>query len=479
MKKSRKVRKSSNASSVSDPTRVVGASGAVITDGYVVEDESNGSLTGGNQYITYSNLLANTSIVAAGVRYFLNLVAKPTWKTVPPDQENELAVYYAKIVNKQKDRMATSWSRAIRRSAMYRFYGFSIQEWTMELADGIYQYKDIAPRPQSTIEKWDIDNEGQVTGIHQRLVNTGFLQPIPREKIIYLVDDSLNDSPQGLGLFRHIVSACSRLQRYEQLEGYGFESDLRGIPVGRAPFAAMQEAVNSGLLTSADKKAAEAPLLRFIENHIKNPALGILVDSMTYQTLDDASTPSSVKQWDIELLKGSSSALPDMAVAIERVNREIARILGVEGLLLGEQTTGSHALSSDKALNFALIVDSTLSEIVDTYQKDFIKRLFEMNGWDQNLMPTFEVDVMQHRDITQVTQALKDLADAGAMLDPNDPATNEVRALLGVSPQPVIDAEEARRRVEANTRGKETGSKDKPVEPVQKPEPTSSKRRKV
>ena len=422
-------------------TATVGASGSVLTDGYLVHDENNSRLVNGRQYKTYSDLLANISIVSAGVRYFLNLVSKAQWKVMPSDPENEEAVRFSKLIAKQMTRMDISWARIIRRAAMYRFYGFSIQEWTTDMDEGFHQYCDVSPRPQSTIEKWDTDVTGKVTGIHQRVPQTEELIQIPRFKLVYLVDDSLNDSPEGLGLFRHIVSSCDRLKRYEQLEGYGFESDLRGIPIGRAPFATMQEAVNTGLMTAQQKLDAEAPITNFIKNHIKNPALGILVDSLTYQSVDEKGMPTSVKQWDVDLLKGGSSALPDMARAIERVNREIARILGVEGLLLGEQTTGSHALSSDKALNFALIVDSTLSELTDAFQRDFIQRLFVLNGWDMELMPVFETDAMQHRDITQVTQALSDLANAGAPMDPNDPATNEIRALLGVSPQPVATPE--------------------------------------
>jgi hypothetical protein len=453
----------SDAPSASDkpaPTRTMGAPGAVVVNGFVIEDERNPDLMDLRQYETYSNLLANVSIVASGVRYFLNLVSKATWK-VRAANDSEAAVEMAALVEKQLKRMETSWSRVVRRAAMYRFYGFSIQEWTMEVTENGYEFLDIAPRPQQTIERWEVDSRGKVQGVLQRNPDSQELLPLARWKVVYVVDDSLQDTPTGLGLFRHIVSSCARLQRYEQLEGYAFESDLRGIPIGRAPFAALQEAVDTGLITAEQKKEAEAPLTSFISNHIKNPALGILVDSITYQSLDESSTPSAVRQWDVDLLKGSSTSLPDMAIAIERVNREIARILGVEGLLLGEQTTGSHALSKDKSLNFALIVDSTLNELVDTFQKDIIERFFEVNGYDKKLLPTFDTDALQHRDITQITQALKDIAAAGAKMDPNDPATNEIREMLGLSNQPTIDekiANELRRKGGSSTVGNQNDS---------------------
>lgn len=443
---------------VGDPTKTKGAPGAVIVDGFLENNETNPALADITKYETYSNLLANISIVAAGVRYFLNMVSKAKWKVRPSDPEDDESKELADLVNSQLHRMDRSWARVVRRAAMYRFYGFSIQEWTMELDDNQFQYIDVAPRPQSTIEQWHTNAQsGRVEAVTQRNPTTGDEIDLDRMRIIYIVDDSIDDTPEGLGLFRHIIEASTRLQRYEQLEGYGFESDLRGVPIGRAPFAALAEQVEQGTITQDEMDAATAPIISFITNHIKNPALGILVDSITYLGEDDTATPSTVKQWDVDLLKGSSTSLPDMAKAIERVNREIARILGVEGLLLGEQSTGSHALSNDKSLNFSLIVDSTLSELADTFQRDFVERFFDVNGLDKKKMPKFDTEALQHRDITQITQALKDMAKAGAMMDPNDPATNEVRAMLSLPPQPKVPDEELAAR-RAKLLGSDGGS---------------------
>jgi len=234
-------------------------------------------------------------------------------------------------------------------------------------------------------------------------------------------------------LFRHIVEPVARLQRYEQLEGFGFESDLRGIPVGRGPFAELQALVDSGELSPADKAAAEQPLVDFMTNHIKNPKLGLLLDSLTYESEGDNPTPSQVKQWDLQLLSSNTTSQEPIARAIERLNQEIARVLGVEGLLLGGTSNGSQALSTDKSNNFALIIDSTLKELKESFEKEFIDVIWKLNGFDKKLKPSFKIDQIQFQDITKITEALRDLALAGAPMDPNDPAINEVRDLLGLS----------------------------------------------
>ena len=415
------------------PTETVGAPGMAVFGGFVQETEKDGALIDRERYRTFSEILVNTSIAAAGTRYFLNLIAGASWTFEPSDADVDGR--FAELAEEMlTDDPSTPWHRIVRRAAMYRFYGFSVQEWTARRRDdGLLTYADVAPRAQMTIERWDIDDNGIVNGIVQRNPQNSQELYLPREKVVYMVDDTLSDSPTGLGLFRHIVAPARRLERYEQLEGFGFETDLRGIPIGRGPFTELARMVTSGEITQEQRIQAEAPIRDFIKNHIKGPKLGMLLDSITYQTTDEKGAPSSQKQWDVELLKGSPGSLKENAAAIERLNREIARTLGVEGLLIGGDGTGSLALSQDKSQNLFLIVESTLTELREQLRDDLLWRVWQLNGWDPTLMPKMKTQAVQHRDVEQITRSLKDIASAGAMLDPTDPVVNDVRSLLGVS----------------------------------------------
>ena len=424
------------------PTSTAGTGGTVVYDGYIQSNEKDAGLRGQSRYQTYSEILANVSIVAASTRYLLNLVAKPSWKVEPADDSEE-AEQIAEIIEEIMHDMSTPWTRVIRRAAMYRFYGFSIQEWTAKKRkDGKIGMLDVEARPQLTIERWDTDESGTVNGVVQRAPTTQREIFLPRSKLVYMVDDCLNDSPEGLGLFRHVVDASARLKRYEALEGFGFETDLRGVPVGRAPLSSLAELVKQGKITKADKTAIEKPLKDFIQNHIRGPRTGMLLDSIPYQSEDEKGTPSSTYQWGLDLLKAGNTSQDSVARSISRISMEIARVLGTEHLLLGSDGKGSLALSRDKTDNFYMIVDSTLGELTETYQRDFLRPLFQLNGWNEDLMPTFKTDALQFRDIEQVTSALKDMASAGATLAPNDPAINEVRDLLGLSEAPEEEMDE-------------------------------------
>jgi alkylated DNA nucleotide flippase Atl1 len=403
-----------------------------VSGGFIVDNEKDSSLVGQAKYLTFANFLANTSVVSAGVRLFLNLIGKAEWRVEPADGSAE-ALKVAELVDKSLHGMDTPWHRVVRRAAMFKFYGFSLQEWVMKRdKEGFITFRDIAPRAQITIEQWDVDNKGHVKGVIQRDPQNGHGIYIPRPKLVYLVDDSLNDSPEGLGLFRHISNACLTLARYQQLESFGYESDLRGIPIARMPLSAMEQMVKEGNLTSAQAASLRAPMEQFIRAHAKNPSLGMLLDSSTYRAEGEAKTPTGMKLWDVELLSGDGGPHKEVAEAIERLNREIARILGVDHLLLGSGDRGSFALSADKSQTFGMVVDSTLRELRESFEKDLLIPLFKLNGLDMDLMPTLRTEAIAYRDIRSVTQALVDLQKAGVPLSPKDPAVNEIRSQIGI-----------------------------------------------
>lgn len=89
------------------------------------------------------------------------------------------------------------------------------------------------------------------------------------DKIVYVVDDSFNDSFEGLGLFCYIVELVQRLCRYEELEGWGFEIDFRGIFVGKVLLQEFEEVQFCDLISVEDKIMLLFGMLDFICKYIK------------------------------------------------------------------------------------------------------------------------------------------------------------------------------------------------------------------
>lgn len=419
----------------SAPTQEIGSSGVNIVGGYIVSNERNAKLKGRTRYQTFSEILANVGIVGAGVRGFRNLITRSKWTVQPAVMENEAeqaeADEVAAFVDDVLNDLDRPWSRVVARDAMFRFYGFAISEWVAKMReDGKIGFFDVAPRPQSTIERWDLDVHGRVKGCTQLNPRTNREVPLPRERIVYIVDDALSDSPEGMGLLRHLAEPHHRLNRYQELEAFGFEKDLKGIPIGRAPLSKLR---NDPKLKAEDVQKAVKPLRDFVKSAIKNPELGFVFDSAPYRGTGENQAPTSVLEWSLELLTGSPTSAPDVHNAIERITREIAIILGVQHMLLGGDGSGSLALGRAFIDQFVILVDSALTELRQAYEHDLVDPLLTLNGIDAKFAPTLATEQVQHRDVEQLAGFLTDLATAGVVSQRGDPHVDEVFELVGLT----------------------------------------------
>jgi hypothetical protein len=419
-----------------------GVAGFSAYGGYVVAPETNPDVQGPNRWRTATDILTNISIVAASVRYTLNLISRPTWRADPPSDKQE-AKDMAEFVEEVINGIDTGWSRIIRRSAVYRYHGFGLHEWVAKKRDdGKIGIASVEPRPVHTITKWDLDDNGGVLGVIQVSPQTGQEIYLPRPKLVYLVDDALTDRPDGMGWFRHLADPAQRMRRYLKLETLGFERDLAGIPVGRAPLQRINQLVTDGKITRQQADQMVQSLQDFVKIQAKEPTTGLLFDSEPFRAkTDTGETISNVMQWGMELLTGSATSAAALGEAIHRVMTDMALIIGTESLLIGQTRGqgGSRALSEDKSKNLYLTSNAALTDMAEAYDRDIVTTLWTMNGFPEDLRPKLRTEDVSFKDAEGIAKALADMATAGAVLHPNDPAINDLRDLMGISPAPEID----------------------------------------
>lgn len=325
--------------------------------------------------------------------------------------------------------MQSPWASLVRRLGMFKFHGFTAHEWTaVRREDGTIGIADIENRPQVTIERWDVDRSGTLQGVEQHLPQDGEDVYIPRWKLVYVVDDELSDGdPAGVGLFRHVVEKVRQLQRLEQLEGIGYETDLRGIPYVRAPLAALEEALKDQKISPAEYNAALAPSQAFMVGHVKNDKLAVMHDSSVYRSIDDSGTPSNAPLWDMKLLTSDGQSHEAVRKAIDGKQREVARVMFAEGFLLGGDGGSNRALGEEKSRFLTDFANSVLTDIANEIN-DLGKRLWRLNGFAEEERPTVRFEAVSIENITIVADMLEKVSKAGAKLDPRDPVINTLRA---------------------------------------------------
>lgn len=419
------------------PTKELGTPGVVVYSGYLQSREKNNDLVDYRKHVRFEELLSNVSVIAAASRYYINLLAKAQWSVEPVD-DSSAAKQAAELVERMMEEVESPWSKIVRQTAMFRFHGFSVQEWTAKRdpGNGFLFFDTIENRPQWTIERWDIDERHRVIGFGQRDPATANEIYIPRRKTVYTVDDTFSDQPDGLGVLRQVYKDAQKLITLEDLETSGFERDLRGSVIARIPYSELKRRVDNGEIAETDATAAIKAIENIAAMVRKSPDTAIAMDSAPYSNKSDTGiSAASTLLWNLELLQGNSSGLPDIAEAIKRKNLEIARALGVEAIMLGGDGAGSLALSRDKTNALLLQVNATLGDIKEQYQKDLVKRLWELNRAyvPEDRIPLLSVEEIQAKDAEAVAAVLRDMASAGAVLSPTDPIVNEIRRDLGYS----------------------------------------------
>lgn len=417
------------------PFSEAGVSSTVVQSGYIVDRERNPNLAGQKKYSYYEDLLANISVISSSVRLYADLMAKAEWKCEPVDDSEE-AKNYADLLQGIIFDQQQSWESTVKSAGLFVFWGFALLEMTAKKRDdGIIGFQSIELRPCRTITRWDVTENGNVEHFIQTKPLTGQEIAIPRSKVVYLVDNLLTDSPEGAGMFRAMSETAARLKEIQVSEKIGVDRDMAGLPIGRAPLAALDQAVANGDITEEQKKAAIQGLEAMVTLVKKGERTGIILDSKTYDSVSDTSrNTSGVNQWDLSLLQSTANSLDSVDKIIRRLNMELARISGTEILLLGSDGSGSLALSKDKSSSLMLRINGILKDVAGQMNRDAVNWIWELNAFPPEMKPTLTVSEVSQRDVEELAATVRELSTSGLTLNRDDDASRELFAMLGLTP---------------------------------------------
>lgn len=462
------------------PNSLAGGDGVVSYGGFLYQGERNPRLQGANKWLTLDNVLINTLIVAAAFRAFDAFLESAKWTPEPNPLGGRDAEKMADIARDGliEARMPHPWSTVVRKTGTgARFKGMAMHEWMGRKKNTRGQpwvFENIEHRPQSTIHQWiKPDERLPWTGVVQRLPS-GSLLPIARAKLFHLSDDAMSDSPEGVGYLRHMVTPADRRTRYEQLEGYAMETNLAGVPFGRAPLRKLRNAAIDSGIPENDEAAIQTWIgvrtkfmTDLLENHIKTPNLHMLMDSQPYLSGDERATPSSIYEWAIDTMKGTGLGLTEIRSAMGDGAMDMARVMNCEWMLMGDKE-GARAVHGDKTAMFGMNINSLNRRIGYYATAQLLWPMTALNGFDpETCCPNMRPSPIPMETIEAVCNALAQLAKSGAPIPPGWDGVNIIldRAELPPFPDVALDAAIPR-----------TGKPDKPDKPGADPaKPTGEK----
>lgn len=307
---------------------------------------------------------------------------------VTPGGSSRLDARIAGHIEHSLTTMRQPLGTALRQMASAYFYGFSVAEIVYRRnPDGTVGWADFAPRRQETLERWDTDARGRLTGFVQRPAPDYVLRTIPLTKAVHVLADDMDASPEGRGALRPMYRYWYMVTQFELLFGIALERFGTGIPV-------FQRVDNTVVLTEAqeDALADQAAALRQNEE-----AFVLLPPGLTFQF---AQSP------------GLNAATYLDAIQAYRVWMLATGL--AEFIALGTGETGSFALGKSKIDLFLKALTGLQDKLCEAINRQAIPRLLRANGWRVSEPPTVSLPAVREYDLEKLGAFAKLLSEIGA-----------------------------------------------------------------
>ena len=380
---------------------------------------------------TYREMRLYDDTVASIMHAIEMMMRRVQWVVEAVDETPE-STEAADFLQSAKDDMSHTWTAFISEVLWMLTFGFQTFEIVYKLRSGPEEtdgsrrsnhtdrkigWRKFAPRSAETIERWLFDDEGGLNGVEQRDANSNQLVQIPIENMLLFNTSHHKNNPEGRSVLEGAYIAWYAKKHIREIEAIGIERDLVGYPVLRVPGELFD--------SNAPGKATElAEWKRIIKDIRRDDQEGIVLPS---DIQEDSNEPS----YKFELVKAPGAKQFDTTVVIRRENGAIAGVVLADWILLGHESVGSRALSTDKTSIFEASLDGWMESIADVINIHAVPRLFAVNAWHPAAgLPRIRPASVAREDIERLTAALKNLAQSGAAIFPDDNLENHLRARM-------------------------------------------------
>lgn len=382
--------------------------------------------------------------VIGGVIYaFKTLLARVNWRVKPADKDGkalEAAQFAEEVFFKD---MALTWKETLSEIYSMLTFGFSLFELVYKIRDGALEedrppanerdlrnwlerrknrnapgygsrYEDkkvglhmLAPRAQETVWQWHFDREGTWLGIDQQTENSNGVVFLPYWKLANFRTDSYKNNPMGRSILRSAHTPYERKKVLEIAEG---RLGMRVSGIGQ--FDVPLEIMRADLEQDPENATVWASITAMMKKVAKDQQGAFALPS----DRDDKGN----RLYDFNFKSPNSTKVIDLQAAIVRYESRIAMCCLADFMMLGQNGSGSNrALAEDKTEMFETTLNYFSDSVADVLNKQVLPRLWEINGFDPEIMPELQPSPVDKRDVAKLATFLKTLTEAGATIFPN------------------------------------------------------------
>lgn len=426
----------------------LGVSGLKTSSGLVTE-EFLPELKGSQGLKVLTEMGENDPIVGAVEFSIVMLMRQAQWKVKPgvaadaEKEPTESAKTKATFVQSCMDDMSHTWNDLISEVMTMFRYGWAWHELVYKkrlgplekggnasrYSDGLIGWKKIPLRAQTSLRKFEFDENGGVVAMIQNppsgmAGNRPNEIRLPMEKSLLFRTQSNRNNPMGRSGLRNAYRPWYFKKRIEEIEGIGIERDLAGLPMLTTP-EGLDIWNPDDVLARTYKQQAET-----------------LVRSIRRDEQEGVLKPFG---WELELLSTGGTRQFDTTEIVSRYNNAIAMTALADFIVLGHNNRyGSKALAGNKTQMFQMAIVGWLDAIRDVFNRFAIPRLFLLNGWaiDEELC-TLEHNGVDIPDLEALGMFLYRLRQAGFKMFPNIVLEKELLDTAGLPVEGVKLGQEA------------------------------------
>ena len=359
----------------------------------------------------YKEMSNNDEMVYA-ILFAVEMLIRNCKFTVEGASEKEIDKKAAEFIEECMHDMQYTWQETLSEILSFITYGWSYHELvykrrvgktknprtSSKYDDGLIGWCKIPIRSQDTLYAWKYDEmTDDFLGMIQSAPPTYEQILIPIEKSLHFTTKSNKANPEGRSILRGAYRSWAFKKRLQEIEGIGIERGLAGFPVLTAP---------EGIDIWEKEDQEMQRVLALLETIVS----GIRMDERAGLVL-----PNGYK---LEFLGPTTKSNFDINETIERYDKRIATTVMADFILLGQQSVGSFALSSNKTKLFSCAIGAYLDTICEVFNNQAIPRLIDLNKEHFNGIADYPKMVhsdIEEPDLEKLGNFIKDMVGCGAL----------------------------------------------------------------
>ena len=359
-----------------------------------IQEEWNRKLQGRQGMRRFREMRDADATVGASALLYSSFFKSVKWSPEPGTgpRAQEAADFLGEVM----EDMSHTWSAFIDdvQSKLYYGWAFFEQVWKYregpgkdpsrrsKYTDGRIGIRKLKIIPQENLWRWEIADDGGVTGLWVRDNYGSTAYMVPMAKGLHFKTENARGNPEGRSLLRALYRSYYRKTHIEDFEAIGIERNRVGIPKGTMPLEFLSPSANE------DKKAVRASFELLLKSTQNN--------SQGYSLTPAEEDKNGKTGWSYTLMQTAGDSVIDTVPIINRYDRNISRGLLTQFMFLGMDKAGTQALGSELTTVLATALGGWLDGIEETFNRFCVQPLMNMNGFFDDDVPSWK-----HGEVTE------------------------------------------------------------------------------